>query len=83
MLFGGTLSEIVGEEGLTVDRLSRRIGFLRSAKRQLKVMDSDLRRRLDAFARGVTEGAVLGSNRPAHEFSLLRISPSPYTGSFI
>ena len=77
----GTLSELVGEKGLVVDRLSRRIGFLKSAQRQLGVLDSDLRNRLHAFARGITDGGTLGCSRPAHEFTLLRGRPTPYTAA--
>src|SRR5438445_1390535 len=38
-LVRGTLSELVGSETLTIDRLARRIGFLESAQRQLAALD--------------------------------------------
>src|SRR5262245_22788436 len=35
----GTLAEMVGVRGLLADRLTRRIGFVRSAQRQIPVLD--------------------------------------------
>lgn len=74
----GTLSELVGPAALPVDRLSRRIGFLRAAKRQLEVLDPDLRAIVEAFARGVEAGRREGVRRRPHEFALLRARPGPY-----
>jgi penicillin amidase len=74
----GTLAEIVGPAGLPLDRLSRRIGFHHSAKAQMEVLDPEIRQMLAAFARGVTDGARLGSQKPAHEFALLRARPTEY-----
>ena len=34
---------------------------------------------LEAFARGVNDGIKLGSRRKAHEFAILRASPTPFT----
>ena len=75
----GTLAELVGEDGLPVDRLSRRIGFYHAAEQQLDALDADVREMLEAFARGVTDGATLGCKRPPPEFALLRAKPTPYT----
>ena len=74
----GTLAELVGVEALPVDRLSRRIGFRHAAERQLEALDNETLGVLEAFARGVTDGARIGCRRPAHEFSLLRAKPTPY-----
>ena len=74
----GTLSALVGRKGLGVDRLSRRIGFRREGRRQLEVIDEEIGRNLNAFARGVTAGATVGCPRKAHEFTLLRSRPTPY-----
>ncbi len=74
----GTLAEIVGRDGLAVDRLSRRIGFLRSAERHLSVLDADMRAMFDAFAAGVTAGATVGLRRRPHEFALLGVRPTPW-----
>jgi penicillin amidase len=76
----GTVSELVGEAGLSTDLLARRIGFHHSAAQQWKALDADIQQTLDAYARGVTEGATLGSPRRAHEFALLKIRPTSYTG---
>jgi penicillin amidase len=74
----GTLAELVGPGGIGIDRLSRRIGFLHSARRQLEFLDPSTRDVLEAFAHGVTEGSRLGCRRVAHEFTLLRTRPTPY-----
>jgi penicillin G amidase len=75
----GTLAELAGIEALPVDRLSRRIGFYRSAQKQWPVLDSDVREQIEAYARGVTSGATLGLPKKPHEFVLLRGKPSPWT----
>ena len=75
----GTLSELIGPDGLPVDRFSRRIGFRRAARAQLGVLHPDIRRQLEAFARGVTAGATAGMRRRAHEYVLLRTPPTAWT----
>ena len=74
----GTLAEVAGEEGLPVDRLSRRIGFKRAAVAQLEVARPEVRAQLDAYARGITAGARLGARRRAHELALLGCEPTPW-----
>lgn len=74
----GTVAELTGRAGLDLDRLSRRIGFRRSAERQLPRLDPDARAILDAFAQGVTMGATRGAEKPAHEYALLRAEPTRY-----
>lgn len=74
----GTLSELVGRAALPVDRLSRRIGFLRAARRQLEVLDPELRAIVEAFARGVDAGRREGVRRSPHELAILRARPGPY-----
>ena len=74
----GTLSALVGSDGLLVDRLSRRIGFKHAAEQQLAAVDDEILGALEAFARGVTDGSRVGCRRPAHEFTLLRTKPTPY-----
>ncbi len=75
----GTLAERVGPSALPLDRLSRRIGFSHSAERQVELLAPDIRQMLEAFARGVNDGIKLGSRRKAHEFAILRASPTPFT----
>ena len=51
---------VVGANGLGVDRLSRRIGFRRTAEAQWSVLDADVRALLEGYAAGVTAGARRG-----------------------
>jgi len=74
----GTLAELVGHDALPVDRLSRRIGFHRSAELQLAALNQETRALLEAFAKGVNAGRSLGCKRHAHEFSILRAYPGTY-----
>ncbi len=75
----GTLSELVGRDALPVDRLSRRIGFHRSAQEQWPVLDPAVQAMIEAYTRGVTAGATLGLPQRPHEFVLLRSRPTPWT----
>ena len=75
----GSLAELLGPDGLPVDRLSRRLGLLRAAREQVAVLDADVRANLAAFAAGVSAGSSTGSYRPAHEFRLLGARPTPWT----
>ncbi len=79
----GTLAEMVGRGAMAGDRLSRRIGFLRSAEKHLSVLDADVRTTFDAFAAGVSAGATVGHRRRPHEFALLRVRPTPWRGADI
>ena len=54
----GTLSEVIGGRTLPIDRLSRRIGFQRSAQAQLDVLDDEVRAYIEAFAAGVNAGTT-------------------------
>lgn len=74
----GTLCELVGPGTLATDRLSRRLGFTRLAPKQLEVFRPGVRRRFEAFARGINDGVSRGSRRKAHEFTLLRAEPSSF-----
>lgn len=75
----GTLSEILGKVAIPVDRLSRRIGFYRSAREQWAVLDLEIQRMLDAFARGINAGRTAGVSALAHEFVFLGTRPSTWT----
>ncbi len=74
----GTLSELVGREGLIIDRLCRRIGFSRAAKAQLSVLDPAIRANLEAFAAGVNSGRTAGLPASSSDFQLLRSRPSSF-----
>lgn len=75
----GTVSEAIGPPGLPIDRLSRRVGFHHAATKQLPLLDADVRESFQAYVEGVEAGRTLGSSAVAHEFSLLRIDPTPWT----
>lgn len=79
----GRLAEWVGVEGLPSDRLSRRIGFRRSAEQQLAILDEGPRAILNAFAAGVSAGISVGLTKKPHEFAILGGDPSPWTSSDI
>jgi len=72
----GTLSEIFGEVALSIDRLSRRIGFVESSRRQVGVLDREALAQVDAFAAGINAGLTAGAQRSAPEFALLRTKPT-------
>ncbi len=78
-LVRGTLAELVGKNALPIDRLSRRIGFLHSAREHWPVLDAELRAMIEAFTSGVSAGNSLGSSARPHEFVLLGGRPSPWT----
>ena len=77
----GTLSEAIGTDGLSVDRLSRRVGFKRAAEEHFDHLDEDIRLMLEAFAAGVNAGRESGLTRRAHEFALLRFNSTPWEAS--
>ena len=74
----GTLSALIGPDVLPLDRLSRRIGFRRSALAQFPNLDDDVRDMLKAYARGAHQGATRGGPKLAHEYTLLKSEPTPY-----
>ena len=73
----GRLAELIGPEGLPVDRLSRRMGLARHAQAQFEVLNDHGRSTIQAFCRGVIEGSRIGATRRAHEFRLLNVRPTP------
>jgi penicillin amidase len=77
----GTLAELVGKEGLGVDRMSRRIGFHRSAVEQTKALDADVLIALQAYCAGVNAGNTIGSTKSAHEFAILKSEPGAWEPS--
>ncbi|MDB5313118.1 MAG: penicillin acylase family protein [Gemmataceae bacterium] len=76
----GQLAEWVGPEGLPADRMSRRIGFRRSAGKQVPVLSPETRQLMDAYARGVTAGSTTGLSKKPHEFAILGGEPSAWDG---
>jgi len=75
----GTMAELIGQPMLSMDRLSRRIGFHRAAQGHYEIIEPEYQRLFDAFARGITEGVQLGCPKPSHGFRLLKAEPTPWT----
>ena len=75
----GTLAELVGIRALAADRLSRRVGFVRAAEKHWSVLPENVKEIIVAFAAGISEGIGRGLPKSAHEFVLLRSSPTPWT----
>ena len=59
-VFRGTLSELIGEPGLPLDRVARRLGLAESASRQADRIDLQIKANLRAFAKGVNAGMRRG-----------------------
>jgi penicillin amidase len=74
----GTLSALFGEQTLNIDRLARRVGFVEAARRQLPVLDLDVRAEIEAFVRGLNAGLAAGASGVAPEFALLGSRPSDW-----
>src|SRR5688572_25417389 len=72
----GTLSALLGEATLPLDRLSRTLGFHRVARAQLPRLDPDMREGLEAYVAGVN-AAVTSGPRP-HELALLRATATAW-----
>jgi penicillin amidase len=76
-LVRGTLSEVIGREGLAIDRASRLIGVLHAAQAQLPLFDAELCDQLGAYTDGINAALASGAAR-SHEHALLRCEPSPW-----
>lgn len=72
----GTLAELIGKDGLPIDRLSRRMGLRRRTQEQFRLLHSDLQANINGYVAGLYSGATAGSERKAHEFALLRSKPT-------
>ena len=73
--FHGTLSEIIGEGGLGPDRLYRRIGLMRSARREWPHLEQEGRLVVEAYVAGINAYLDLGLPLPI-EFEILGYIPS-------
>lgn len=74
----GTLSEVLGEHGLRMDRLFRGLGILQASEANLASLDDDTRGALEAYARGINAWLAADHPRPI-ELSALGITPAPWT----
>ena len=73
--FHGTLAEVVGEGGLGPDRLYRRIGLMRAARREWPHLEKEGRQVVEAYVAGVNAYLDLGLPLPI-EFEILGYTPS-------
>jgi len=74
----GRLSEVVGASALETDRFLRTLGVRRSAEANLRTLDAETRRLLEAYAAGVN--AFLGSAPVLPpEFWLTGVRPEPWS----
>jgi penicillin amidase len=73
----GTLAELLGEQALEIDRLTRRIGFRRAAERDWRDADAEEQSVLEAFAAGVN--AYVERAKMPLEFTILRTRPAPWS----
>lgn len=77
-LAGGRMSELFGKLALDTDRISRTMGFMRSAQSDLeRVRDHEIMPFLQAYADGVNAFLANCKNLPP-EFKLLRHRPEPW-----
>ncbi|MGH8765891.1 MAG: penicillin acylase family protein, partial [Burkholderiales bacterium] len=73
----GRLSELVGPGGLETDRFMRTLGVRRAAEANLRNLDADTRKLLDAYAAGVNAFISAGRVLPP-EFWLTGTQPEPW-----
>lgn len=75
----GRLSELFGEETVEADRFLRTLGFRRAAEAGAEALDSEVRRLVEAYVRGVRT-AVRGWEGPLPpEFLVLRARPGEWS----
>jgi len=78
----GTVAAWVGARAVSIDRLTRRIGFHGAAKRRLEAQPPHLRELLESYVRGVNHGRDAGlRGRRCHELVLMRGVWTPYEPS--
>jgi len=74
----GRVAEIVGAGALETDRFLRTLGVRRSAEANLRTLDAETRKLLDAYAAGVNAFLAAGPVLPP-EFWLTGARPEPWT----
>ena len=74
----GRVAEVVGSGGLETDRFLRTLGVRRAAESNLRTLDAETRRLLDAYAAGVNAFLADGPVLPP-EFWLTGVRPEPWT----
>ncbi|MCP4162532.1 MAG: penicillin acylase family protein [Deltaproteobacteria bacterium] len=74
----GRISEIIGQKGIKSDTKMRTLGFLRNAKKHLKILDKESIDYLKNYAEGVN--AYINSRKSTHhlEFKLAGVEPEKW-----
>jgi penicillin amidase len=75
----GTLSSVLGEGTLGIDRFMRTLGLWRAAEKDLALADEDTLAILQAYADGVNAYVEAYRNRLPLEFTILGVDPAPWT----
>ena len=78
-LGAGELSEIFGENALSIDEQFRRLGLRHVVDREAASLSADNRMILEAYARGVNRYIEGHQHELPMEFFLLRYKPKPWT----
>ncbi len=73
----GRISEVIGSEGVNIDRFIRRVGLHRVAREEELRLAPEARRMLKAYAAGVNAIALSGRALPL-EYRLLGVTPEPW-----
>ena len=76
---GGQLSEILGQDVVSIDREQRILGLRDAARKSIAMASPRDRSFFDAYARGVNAYITARSGRLPIEFRILRYSPQPWT----
>ena len=74
----GTLSEVVGERTLSIDRMARTLATERNAKRILSRLPEDAVGTLEAYSAGINAWLTTRSGALPPEFVLLGYEPKPW-----
>ena len=77
----GQLSEVLGPATLEIDKDFRAMNFSRAAEVDMQMMSPEVRRVMEAYARGVNHFIELRSKRLPIEFTLLHYKPQPWQPS--
>jgi penicillin amidase len=75
----GTLSAILGEAPLELDRMMRTLGLRRSAEKDWALVDNEMRTLMEAYADGVSAYIENNRDRLPLEFTILGVDPEPWT----
>jgi len=74
----GRLSELIGAQGLRLDRYMRLLGIVQAAEADLAQLPEETRAALAAYARGVNAWITQHGLWSAPEFVLLGVTPEPW-----